>query len=590
MTSQQMMRRTQSASCSKSWQEMFPNPQLNEQTSCTFLKKLVAIAISNITYLRNIFPEGAFADRYLEGLNLKVLRDDGCFPAVSQLIKWIKGSFEALDYKYLRQLIIGIYNDPSKPNDVVETYSFHFSYTNKALTGCTYYQNDGKNKRELTTEKAVNPEETFRQTLSLFRHCILCTHSLKPLPLGAMINMRLLYYDDGNFSLPHLNLILVIVTPEDYEPPGFKPSPVSSYTFVNDPILLNLGKTDTPWHSMKLLVATDSSDFEVADERSTKPIDYKTPENSQNESGKSPVQMEVSPDLPPAANSAKSSPGISGSQRSQNAVVPTISPNEPGSALSTTGSRSSLIEENELQVQQPVRCPCGIHQDDGVMIFCEKCKYWQHAVCFKILSEDGAQKEHVCELCHDSNNDCTDPSLPHLLPNHRKEICLFRRVLQFCSNNYRLCVDDLVESLGLNAATAEKMITKLDEEGALKLTTKKSKGKHRLINKYALKKTIMARYFSENSSQKATSKRVNFRDSEESTSNMGLSESVEKMSISNDAEANNASKYTDGSRCAQKRNLSQETEVIAEDGAAEEEIIGFAKKRRKVSVPENFAI
>ena len=49
------------------WAQIFPNEQVTEQKSCLFVKKLLAVAVSNITYLRAIFPEHAFGDKCLEG-------------------------------------------------------------------------------------------------------------------------------------------------------------------------------------------------------------------------------------------------------------------------------------------------------------------------------------------------------------------------------------------------------------------------------------------------------------------------------------------------------------------------------------------
>jgi hypothetical protein len=46
---------------------MFPVEQVSEQQSALFAKKLLAVAISNITYLRAIFPERAYGDRCLGG-------------------------------------------------------------------------------------------------------------------------------------------------------------------------------------------------------------------------------------------------------------------------------------------------------------------------------------------------------------------------------------------------------------------------------------------------------------------------------------------------------------------------------------------
>jgi hypothetical protein len=38
-------------------------------------------------------------------------------------------------------------------------------------------------------------------------------------------------------------------------------------------------------------------------------------------------------------------------------------------------------------------------QDDGLMIVCDVCSTWQHAVCFRIIDEEHAPEEHVCNVC-----------------------------------------------------------------------------------------------------------------------------------------------------------------------------------------------
>ena len=40
---------------------------MDKSASKHFVKRMLAIGISNIIYLRNIFPESAFADRKIDG-------------------------------------------------------------------------------------------------------------------------------------------------------------------------------------------------------------------------------------------------------------------------------------------------------------------------------------------------------------------------------------------------------------------------------------------------------------------------------------------------------------------------------------------
>lgn len=49
------------------WTELFPNDFKSAQESLLFVKRMMVVAVSSITYLRGIFPEDAYRSRYLEG-------------------------------------------------------------------------------------------------------------------------------------------------------------------------------------------------------------------------------------------------------------------------------------------------------------------------------------------------------------------------------------------------------------------------------------------------------------------------------------------------------------------------------------------
>ncbi|KJE89830.1 hypothetical protein CAOG_08491 [Capsaspora owczarzaki ATCC 30864] len=52
------------------------------------------------------------------------------------------------------------------------------------------------------------------------------------------------------------------------------------------------------------------------------------------------------------------------------------------------------------------RCICGVTFDDGIMLECEKCHFWQHEECMNPLKPDGTRRrirrdeEHLCHLCN----------------------------------------------------------------------------------------------------------------------------------------------------------------------------------------------
>uniref|UniRef100_A0A8D0E858 HORMA domain-containing protein 1 n=1 Tax=Salvator merianae TaxID=96440 RepID=A0A8D0E858_SALMN len=66
---------------------IFPTKISTEQQSLLVVKRLLAIAVSCITYLRGIFPECAYATRYLDDLCVKILKEDKNCPSSSQLVK-----------------------------------------------------------------------------------------------------------------------------------------------------------------------------------------------------------------------------------------------------------------------------------------------------------------------------------------------------------------------------------------------------------------------------------------------------------------------------------------------------------------------
>ena len=56
------------------WGKIFPTKVETQQASLTYVKKLLTIGVSSITYLRSMFPEEAYTQKNLNGLTLKILK------------------------------------------------------------------------------------------------------------------------------------------------------------------------------------------------------------------------------------------------------------------------------------------------------------------------------------------------------------------------------------------------------------------------------------------------------------------------------------------------------------------------------------
>ncbi|XP_048845808.1 zebrafish testis-expressed 38 isoform X1 [Brienomyrus brachyistius] len=217
------------------WTGLFSNDLKTQEQSLVFVKRMMALAVSSITYLRGIFPEDAYRSRYLEDLCIKLLREDSPLPAASKIVRWMMGCFDALEKGYLQIVLIGVYTAPGDPNHIIESYQFKFRYTAKGP------QMDIL--RDENVEKQITVADTKQASMVLIRKLFLLMQNLDILPNDVFLTMKLYYYDD--------------VTPPNYEPPGFREGLCDSLWFEGTAVHFRVGDVQTPFHSMKVQVAVE---------------------------------------------------------------------------------------------------------------------------------------------------------------------------------------------------------------------------------------------------------------------------------------------------------------------------------------------
>ena len=131
------------------------------------MKKLIAVAISNITYLRAMFPENSYANRSLDGLPLKILRENSNTPAAASLVGWLQGAFDAMEKGYLREMMLMIYLDKEKQDEIYEMYTFKFRYGGDNRAHCQVLQ-DGKE----FAKSPVTDDQLYNSTQAMLRAII----------------------------------------------------------------------------------------------------------------------------------------------------------------------------------------------------------------------------------------------------------------------------------------------------------------------------------------------------------------------------------------------------------------------------------
>ncbi|XP_034467103.1 HORMA domain-containing protein 1 isoform X2 [Hippoglossus hippoglossus] len=231
--------------------QLLPNQVITEQQSLVVMKKLLAIAVSGITYLRGLFPEKAYGNKYVDDQKVMILREVRSCPGASQIVQWMQGCFEAIQQRYLRTVIMSIYTDPENPQKVTEFYQFKIQYTAKGAQ-MDFESSSSNNNNNNNKVSTMTCGDTKKASVLLVRKLYTLMQNLGPLPDNVCLNMKLSYYDD--------------VTPQDYQPPGFKEADGDTMEFEREPVKLTMGEVSTPFHTLKMDMATERQRLEQVEE------------------------------------------------------------------------------------------------------------------------------------------------------------------------------------------------------------------------------------------------------------------------------------------------------------------------------------
>ncbi|GAA5960528.1 hypothetical protein JCM8115_003209 [Rhodotorula mucilaginosa] len=251
------------------------------QSSLQQVKELLETGIGCIAYLRGLLPEESFTDCKLVARRPPDLLSDsqlqkeqgkkppqdeytsvrvkklkrGSSPETNKLIDYLElGAAQAIEKGYLHKLVFVIYLDPDEPTNIVESYTFTFTYEtdaegNKHPDMQVAEQLSGMDLSSMGSDllprnKPRKMSDIKRQVQQLIKNLITNTQVLDELPRRRYINIRLFYTDD---------------TPADYEPPCFHPVPfdapgysVTTPSMQDAPDFGTLGSVSTGYHGVAL--------------------------------------------------------------------------------------------------------------------------------------------------------------------------------------------------------------------------------------------------------------------------------------------------------------------------------------------------
>ncbi|KAI0636628.1 HORMA-domain-containing protein [Trametes polyzona] len=268
---------------------------ITSQQSLQSIQTLLRAGLGCITYLRNLLPADNFSESYLtssapESLSSQPSRNGSSFASsdgrrnvsgfkimtvtrgfteeADKLLDYLEnGIFEAVQKQYLRSFVFAIYLDDQDPNNIIEAYTFNFTYCkvpgsentvpvmslgedmmNLSLSGPRKSQDpvaDATRRGQIPTLGEVK-----RSLKSLIKNLIQATTQMDALPKRRFATFKLFYYEN---------------TPDDYEPPHFRAGDAKKdkwFMTTHDkgevPERCSVGSVQTGYHGVDVKVTSIS--------------------------------------------------------------------------------------------------------------------------------------------------------------------------------------------------------------------------------------------------------------------------------------------------------------------------------------------
>ncbi|XP_042871263.1 uncharacterized protein LOC122260314 [Penaeus japonicus] len=223
------------------WSSVFVSQVNTEEKSILFVKRLVSIIVSSVTYLRGLFPEDAYEEKTFDGLVIKNLLWDSKLYSPAILVRCLTGAFEAIEKRYVDELRFVIYDDVNNPECLREAYAMKFTYATDG-SACV-----------VTHLVATTPQRTLidlrGSTQRLLRTLIVLTQSLEALPEQVFAAIRLTYREE---------------TPLTYDPPWFYTQPSEELIFPTDSVNVKVGAVNTLHHKVSVSIKASNQILRVA--------------------------------------------------------------------------------------------------------------------------------------------------------------------------------------------------------------------------------------------------------------------------------------------------------------------------------------
>ncbi|CAJ0592533.1 unnamed protein product [Cylicocyclus nassatus] len=189
------------------WADTFPEDLSHPMDSTKFLTRCMYTAFCDIIANRRLLPKTVFKIRTIDE-DLRVCVLNTSTPSGYRMVEKFRGVSHAIANRYLRSLMLVINPTREDVSDAVEMYTWHLRYGGGDDPRAEFTSTDGT---IIASLKYGGIQSVKKQVYDLFKAIRrLCNLVLSPLPAAATATLRATYTN---------------WTPEDYQAPGFYPSP-----------------------------------------------------------------------------------------------------------------------------------------------------------------------------------------------------------------------------------------------------------------------------------------------------------------------------------------------------------------------------
>lgn len=278
--------------------------------------------------------------------------------------------------------------------------------------------------------------------------------SLEDLPLQLSMNMRLIYNEN---------------TPEEYEPPGFKPCNFEHYKYDQGKCRIRLGDVNCLWHQINMEINCSNKML-------------KKDEFNENMDSSLTSKKDLSETIELVPINISTTNDLSGTETENHEDI-IINKIEELKVNSSTDQQSEKMQNQKVK---KIFCICSSDQQDNMtLIECSKCGTNQHAICYNVFASDKNCDEdwkneltHCCLNCFQNNQNftVTDKSLIKMDKKKLFGISLWRKAIyeinKFDSDKFH--IKELMTILSFsNQNIMKSLIKKLENADILLCDNKK---------------------------------------------------------------------------------------------------------------------